>query len=138
MSFLLDTCVISEFKKAKPAQGVVKWIDQIPEEEMYLSVLTIGEIYNGIAQLRHGKKRQEIISWVEQLMISFGERLLPVELAVTKLWGEESGRLRGEGKPLTIIDGLLAATAITRGLTLVTRNVKDIAHTHVEYINPWE
>ena len=136
MSYLLDTNVISELRKGERANpGVTSWFAGVPSDALYLSVLVIGELGKGIARLR----RRDPVSaahlerWQERLVASFTHRILPVSLDVAELWGGLQA-----GGPLPVIDSLLAATAEHHGLTLVTRNVGDMASTGVALLNPFD
>ena len=135
MSFLIDTNVISELRKAKRCdRNVAAWFANIAESEIFLSVLTIGELRRGIdnIQRRDRKSAAALNRWLRGVTNSFQERILPVTRAVAEEWGRMS-----VPAPLPVVDGLLAATAKTNGLLLVTRNTKDIARTGVDYLNPF-
>jgi predicted nucleic acid-binding protein len=135
--FLLDTNVISELVKAKPEPRVTAWIENIDESLLYLSVLTLGEIRKGITSLRDGARRVSLEAWLDgDLALRFSDRILSIDLDVADRWGRIAGNARKE--PLPVIDGLLAATALHYDLTLVTRNIADIAGSGVAVFNPWE
>ena len=135
--FLLDTNVISELVKAKPEPKVTAWIENIDESLLYLSVLTLGEIRKGITFLRDGARRVSLEVWFDRdLALRFSDRIISIDLDVADRWGRIAGNARK--KPLPVIDGLLAATALHYDLTLVTRNIADIAGPGVAVFNPWE
>ena len=135
--FLLDTNVISELVKAKPEPRVAGWIENIDESLLYLSVLTLGEIREGITSLRDGARRLSLEAWLDRdLALRFSDRIISIDLDVADRWGRIAGNARK--KPLPVIDGLLAATALHCDLTLVTRNIADIAGSGVAVFNPWE
>ena len=135
--FLLDTNVISELVKAKPEPKVTAWIENIDESLLYLSVLTLGEIRKGITFLRDGARRVSLEVWLDRdLALRFSDRIISIDLDVADRWGRIAGNARK--KPLPVIDGLLAATALHYDLTLVTRNIADIAGSGVAVFNPWE
>jgi predicted nucleic acid-binding protein len=137
--FLLDTNVISELIKPRPAASVAAWVDSNNEELFFLSVLTLGEIRKGIAALPGTARRAALDAWLENaLRPRFAGRILPVDEAVADRWGLIAAVASSSGRPLPVIDGLLAATALERGLVLVTRNLADIAATGVAVFNPWE
>ena len=137
MSYLLDTNVICEIVKAKPSQNVIEWINMVPVKNLFISVLTLGEIRKGIEKIHDVKRREFIRLWLENdLPIFFSERILPVDLPVSDLWGRLQSNLKGHVLPA--IDGLLAATALNHNLRLVTRNEKDFKCYNLEVINPWE
>ena len=136
--FLLDTNVISELVKPKPDDRLLRWIEETDESILFLSVLTLGEIRNGVQRLRSGLRRGRLESWLQtDLPSRFYGRILPVDAGIADRWGMLSAIAAAKGKPLPVIDGLLAATALHHHLTLVTRNVSDVAGTGVPTLNPW-
>lgn len=136
--FLLDTNVISELVKPEPDTKVVRWIEETDESILFLSVITFGEIRNGIERLVPGRRRGRLESWLRiDLRARFRNRILPVDESVAERWGALSAIAAANGKPVPVIDGLLAATAVHHDLMLVTRNVQDVAGTAVPTLNPW-
>jgi predicted nucleic acid-binding protein len=137
--FLLDTNVISELVKPRPEPKVVGWIEDIDENLLYLSVLTLGEIRKGVAALRQSARRTALEAWLESdLRLRFSKRIFPIDEQVADRWGSLAGQAQKGGHSLPVIDGLLAATAIHHNLTLVTRNTGDTAATGVAIFNPWQ
>jgi hypothetical protein len=137
-AFLLDTNCISEVVSPKPERRVLQWLDDIDEGVLHLSVLTMGEIRKGVAGLAHGRRRSQLESWLEiDLPARFAGRILPVDQAVADRWGVVSMEAKRKGKPMATIDALLAATALTFDLTLVTRNTSDFAPARVSLLNLW-
>jgi predicted nucleic acid-binding protein len=137
--FLLDTNCISEVVRLKPDPHVTAWIDAAEESLLYVSVLTLGEIRKGLAALPQGKRRSRLETWLEvELQARFSGRILSIDAAVADRWGLIAAVAKIKGKPLSAIDGLLAATAIHHNLTIVSRNVGDFANTEVPVVNPWE
>lgn len=136
MSYLLDTNVLSELRRKCPDPHVVSWLEQRPAHSLYLSVLTVGEIRHGVENVTDLPRRQALQDWLEHELPSFfAGRILPINDRVADCWG----RLLAEaGRPVAAVDSLLAATAVTHGLTLVTRNVKDFRGIAAHIINPWE
>ncbi len=132
--FLLDTVIISELRKQRPNAGVLRWIAKQQEEQLYLSVVTLGEIERGIEKCRKGDPEfaEALSVWLETLTRLYAERILPISHAVERRWGRLSAQLGHENADL-----LIAATALTHGLTVVTRNVDDFAPTHVKLVNPF-
>lgn len=139
MSWLLDTCVICEPTRKSPSPRVSAWLDGQPEESLYLSVLTLGEIRKGVALLPVGPKRKNLEHWLaHDLVERFAGRILPVDAGVADIWGRRQGAAETKGRPLPTLDSLLAATALANGLTLVTRNTANFAGPGAEVLNPWE
>ena len=138
MNYLLDTCVLSELIRENPDVNVVTWISGTPETSMYLSVLTIGDIHKGIEKLPESKKKDRLHKWVNSdLCIRFKNRILDLDLDVSTKWGQIQGKAEQVGKPMPIIDGLIAATALSHDLIVVTRNTEDMEQSGVTLINPW-
>ena len=137
--FLLDTNCISEVVRLKPDPRVTAWIEAAEESLAYLSVLTLGEIRKGLAALPQGKRRSRLETWLEvELQARFSGRILSIDAAVADRWGLLAAGAKIKGKPLSAIDGLLAATAIHHNLTIVSRNAGDFTNTQVPVVNPWE
>ena len=135
MSYLVDTNVISELIKREPNQGVVTFLNRIDESDLYISVLTVGELRKGIELLKDSKKKQELVIWLEQELIPrFNDRLLTISLPVTERWGRLMAKAK---KTLSAIDSLIAATALHHDLALVTRNTSDFEIPTLEVFNPW-
>jgi predicted nucleic acid-binding protein len=133
--YLIDTNIISEVRKGRRCDPqVATWYEQVRDDDLFLSVLVIGEIRQGVERLRarDPRRAQTLERWLEELLESFGERVLPVDEKVAQNWG----RFAALGS-FPVIDGLLAATAEAHGLTLVTRNLKDIELTGVRSLNPF-
>ena len=136
--FLLDTNIVSELVKRKPEPRVTAWIDSIDENLLYLSVLTLGEIRKGIVSLRDTSRRVVLEAWLDSdLTLRFADRILPIDRTAADRWGRLAADAVAARSPLPVIDGLLAATALDRNLTLVTRNTKDVGVTGVPLFNPW-
>jgi hypothetical protein len=138
VSWLLDTCVICEPGQKRPSGRVMAWLDEQPEEMLYLSVLTLGEIRKGIARLPDGTKRRRLAQWLEHdLRERFAGRILPVDEEAADLWGRLQAAAEARGRPLPTLDCQIAATAMAHGLTLVTRNTNDFDITGLELFDPW-
>ena len=139
MNYLIDTCVISELIRANPSEKILKWIRKQNETDLYLSVLTIGEIFKGIEKVQDLEKKKRLNLWVENdLKERFKNRILPVDLQVSMVWGNIQGKAEKEGRPMPVIDGLIAATGLAYHLAVVTRNVSDMMESGVVLINPWD
>jgi toxin FitB len=139
MNYLLDTCVISELVSKKPNLKVLNWLSNLDESHVYLSVVTLGEIQRGIHKLPNSKRRQTLESWLEQdLQVRFAGRILPLTMDTLIRWGTLMGNLDVEGKPMALLDALIASTALHHKLRLVTRNEKDFSETGLTIDNPWK
>lgn len=135
MGYLLDTNVLSELRRRTPNPQVRQWFADRPASTLYLSVVTLGEIRKGIEGLSDPVRRLPLIDWLEtELPAFFAGRILPVDLRVADGWGRLVAQA---GRPVPAIDSLLAATAAVHGLTLVTRNVRDVQGLAVPVIDPW-
>ncbi len=135
MSFLLDTNVVSELRKGPRCDaGVAAWLMRVSDDELFVSVLVLGEIRRGIEALRRkdAPQARALERWLDGLTATFAERVLPVTPRVAEEWG----RLGAE-RTLPTIDGLLAATARVHRLTLVSRDLRGVAGTEVPVFNPF-
>ena len=138
MSWLLDTCALSEYAKKAPASQVIAWLDEQDEASLYLSVITIGEIGKGILKLRatDPRRSQKLTAWLGKVEQRFAGRILPLDAAALHVWAQISAATELAGLPLPVMDSLLMATAQCHGLTVVTRNVQDFAP-YPQVFNPW-
>ena len=136
MKYLLDTNIISELRKPNGNVNVKAFVKDIRNEDLYLSVITIGEIAAGIKKLGDRKKSVELSIWLEkELMDWFEERIITIDIQTMLQWGDQQFKAN---RTLPVMDSLIAATAITCGLTLVTRNTKDfVDYENLLVINPW-
>ena len=135
MTYLLDTNILSETRKRDPAPAVVDWIKSTPPDQLHVSVLTLGELMQGITRIgARGDRLQAAIleRWLRGIEKGFAGRALPVTMRVAAEWGR-----RQSGGSVPVIDSLIAATARVHGLTIVTRNAKDFERTGVEVLNPF-
>jgi hypothetical protein len=138
LKYLLDTCLISELAKDKPDLGVLEWIEQQDEQALFLSVLTLGELQKGVSKLPDGRKKTQLLNWLDDdLQTRFTGRMLDIDATVATLWGKLQGEAERRGRRMPVIDSLLAATAHANKLAIVTRNGVDMAESGVEVINPW-
>ena len=136
MNFLIDTNIISEVRKGAACdRNVAEWYASIDDGDLYLSVLVTGEIRKGIELLRPRvpTKATALEAWLRELHAAFGDRILPIDRAVADEWGRMSAL-----RPVPVIDGLLAATAKTNRMTLVTRNAVNVAGLGVSLLNPFQ
>lgn len=133
-SYLLDTNVVSELRRRHPHPAVAAWFSGLREPDLYLSVLSVAEIRQGVLRLRGRDPAQAeaIGTWLDRLTAAYAQRILPVTAAVALRWAELNAV-----RPLPVIDSLLAATAVQHGAVLVTRNVRDLAGTGVPLLDPF-
>lgn len=137
MSYLLDTNVISELVKQTPNPNVLHWMDSMDNDRFYISVITLGEIRKGVAGIPNPDRLEKISRWLEiELPAYFEGRILNIDVKVADSWGRMQSQTKGIILPA--IDGLIAATAYSHELTLVTRNIKDFKNAKIALINPWE
>lgn len=135
MTYLLDTNVVSEVRRKLPDQAVVRWLAAQRDDDLYVSVLTIGELRKGALKLAargDDAVAGSLLEWIDGVEQDYQERLLPVTVDVAKRWGDLNA-----DRPLPVIDSLLAATAMENGLTVATRNTKDFELTEVAVHNPF-
>ncbi len=138
MKYLLDTCVISELVAKQPNPNVVEFVDACDPDDIYLSVITIGEIAKGIEKLPASKRKKELQAWLkENLLVRFDGKIIPLNTEILIRWGELAAKLEGTGITLPAMDSLIAATVLTHNMTLITRNEGDFKNTGIEIINPW-
>lgn len=138
MRTLIDTCVLSEIQRPKGDPRVRLCFESLPEDDVYLSVLTLGELRKGIDKLRASRKKKSLSDWFDRVLVSAQGRVVPIDAETALLWGEINARAEKRGRTIPAIDGLLAATALRHGMRLMTRNVSDFEPTGVQLINPWE
>jgi toxin FitB len=137
--FLLDTNCISELVRVEPHPRVIAWARSVDENQLYLSVLTLGEIRKGATLLPASRRRSQLEHWLDiDLPAQYAERLLAITADIAEVWGRVAGEAQLRGTPTAIIDGLIGATAMHHDLTLVTRNVRDFRMWEVQIANPWE
>jgi len=134
---LLDTCVLSELRHPKGNAGVRRAVDAFDNESLFVSVLSIGEIAKGIALLKESQNKRALQIWLQTLERHYGNRLLPVDLETSRIWGELTAGAQRVGRTVPASDGLIAATARRHGLHVMTRNTADFEPTEVLLLNPW-
>lgn len=139
MNFLLDTNVLSEPMKERPNSGVLAWLSQANEDQVFVSVVTITELRYGVERLAIGKRRERLDGWLRKdLILRFEGRILPVDLRIADACGGLMARSESMGRPIEARDAFIAATAEVHGLTLVTRNTADFEPTLKGMISPWK
>ncbi len=134
MRYLLDTNVVSELVRTRPDEQVVAWLGGLRTAQIYLSVLTVGEIRTGVQRLmsRDAARATALETWVHGLEETYGDRILPVTLEIAQRWPVVHA-----ARPLPVVDSLLAATALAHGLTVATRNTRDFVDSGVPVVNPF-
>ena len=138
MSWLLDTCALSEYAKKAPAPEVIAWLDEQDETSLFISVISLGEIEKGILKLRASDPRrsQKLTAWLGKVEQRFAGRILPLDTAALHVWAQIAAHAELAGQPVPMMDGLLMATAQCHGLTVVTRNAQDF-ELYPQVLNPW-
>lgn len=135
MSYLLDTNAVSEARKRKPDPGFTAWWERVSGSQLYLSALTVGELHRAVRLIRQrGDEEQAsaLDDWLVRIVQQFGDRILPVTAEITVEWGGQP-----RDSPLSVVDGLIAATATVHELTLITRNGHNLARTEARLHNPF-
>jgi predicted nucleic acid-binding protein len=138
VTFLLDTNVVSEWAKPHPNSGVVAWLDEADEQDLFISVVTLGKVRLGIENLPKGIRRNRLDTWLtKELEPRFEGRIIVVDPDTADIWGGITARRRAAGRPISVTDAYIAATAEQHDLTLVTRNVSDFSAIGIRLLNPW-
>lgn len=138
MTYLWDTCVISDLGKSDRNPFVTEYLSSIPTNATYISAITLGEIEYGLNLLPLGRRRKALEDVMYQVISEFSTRILPVTKDISWIWGQLSANIHKRGFDIEVGDGLIAATALHHGMHVVTRNVKDFEPTGVLLINPWD
>jgi toxin FitB len=129
--------VLSELRRQKGDPGVRRAVDALESEDLFVSVLSVGEIAKGIALLKESKNKRNLEAWLQALERHYADRVLPVDLETSRIWGELTAAAQKTGKTVPASDGLIAATARRHGLHVMTRNTEDFEATGVLLLNPW-
>ena len=137
MRVILDTCVVAELRKPNAHEGVRHAVAQIATENLFVSVLTVGELVKGVSLLSEGRKKRELSTWLIGLEQQFADRILPVDHETARVWGEVSARTQGKGTPIPVVDALIASTALRHGIHVMTRNTKHFSATGALVVDPW-
>ncbi|NOR68327.1 MAG: PIN domain-containing protein [Methylomarinum sp.] len=140
MSYLIDTCVISEFVKRKPNIHVRNWFNKQQETHIFISTISIAEIKKGIYKIKPSQPERalKLQNWLDRLELSFSQRILPINDDVLEQWAQFSASMERQGNTLAVMDSLIAATAHHYDLTIATRNVNDFNVLPLKIINPFE
>jgi predicted nucleic acid-binding protein len=129
---------LSELRLSKPDVGVARAIQALDSQALFVSVISIGEIAKGLALLKDGQKKRLLETWLQTLERHYGDRLLPIDLETSRMWGELTAAAQKAGRTIPASDGLIAATARRHGLYIMTRNTADFEPSGVPVLNPWE
>jgi predicted nucleic acid-binding protein len=143
MRVILDTGVLSELRKADSKgslcdKNVWRFIDSMDDDQLFLSVVTIGEISKGIHLLDKGHRQNELFTWLQTIENIYHQSILKIDVETVRIWGECTAAAQKKGRIVAASDGLIAATALRHGMHVVTRNIDDFEPTGVLLINPWE
>lgn len=137
MNFLLDTNAVSEWVKPRPNVGLIRWMESVDEDRVFLSVISLAELRYGVERMAPGARRRRIEEWLRhELPLRFEGRILTVDNEVAEAWGKTVSRSEAVGRPTGAMDAFLAATAEIHHLTLVTRNLRDFPLLKA-IVNPW-
>ena len=137
MAYLLDTNVLSEFFKREPDERVLMWFRETDEVLQFISTLTLAEIQKVISRLDASRRKDELQDWFDSELVRYSSRVLSFDLEAARIWADVMATLEKKGRPLPVIDSLIAATALAHDLTLVTRNSPDFAATNVKILDLW-
>jgi toxin FitB len=138
VKYLLDTCVLSELVKPAPQGSVLTWMQARQSHHLYASAITLAELQRGVQRLPISRRREALTQWLEQLEVSFEDRILPFDRETAGYWAALCTQAERTGLTMSAFDSLIAATAMTHGLALATRNTKDFAAAPLVLINPWQ
>lgn len=138
MNYLLDTNIISELTSKNPNSAVLDFINSLDEKNVFLSVITIGEIKAGIEKVKDVEKKEKLSSWLTNNLLSkFQTRIITIDIDIMLTWGLINNKLKNIGKPLPILDSIIGSTCICKNLVLITRNEKDFQNLNITIINPY-
>ena len=136
MKYLVNTNILSEARRAKGHPALRAKLESTDSDDLFVSVVTIGKIARGIAKLPAGQQREELTAWLYLTERHFADRVLPIDTAIAHWWGDVTVVVKKSGRALHAPDGLIAATALHHGLSLLTRNTDDFQATGVTVVNP--
>jgi predicted nucleic acid-binding protein len=135
---LLDTCVVSELRLTNPNPTVVQSVSRFPQDDVFLSVITMGEIQKGFSLLPEGRKRRDLDLWFAGLQTRFAGQILSIDLDTAIIWGQLSASTRLGRQRILAADLLIAASAIRHGLQVMTRNSRHFEASGALVVNPWQ
>ncbi len=136
--YLLDTCILSEYVKKVPNKKVITWIDNLNENNLFISILTLGELEKGAIKQKsvNMNRYHKLILWVDMVETRFSDNILSIDNKVIKIWASLCGVSESKGVTLPVIDSLIAATAASHNLEIITRNTSDFSF-YPKVLNPW-
>ncbi|MEA5078202.1 MAG: type II toxin-antitoxin system VapC family toxin [Anaerolineaceae bacterium] len=138
MNYLLDTFVLTEFSRRKPAPKLMRWMDSVAEDSLFISAVTIGELQRSIETLPDSQRKNDLMVWLnEGLKERLKEHILPLETVTFTLWGSLTSWKEQAGKPMGVIETLIAATALRHNLTIVTNQPEAYLRCGAHVVNPW-
>lgn len=137
MRVLLDTCVLSELQRPLGSPQVRARVEELDSQQLFLSVITLGELNKGILLLAEGRRKRALASWLLGLEQRFGDHILPLDLEAARIWGELTAQAQANGVQIPASDGMIAATALRHGLHVMTRNTKHFAAGGALILDPW-
>lgn len=137
MSVLLDTCVLSEIRHPQGNPAVRKAVLAFRDRDLFISVITVGELAKGIALLDAGRRQQDLTAWLHGLEQHYSDRILDITGDIVHRWGELTASAQRHGRVVSATDGLIAATALHHGIQVMTRNIDDFTPTGASLLNPW-
>jgi predicted nucleic acid-binding protein len=138
LKYILDTNVISELISKAPNKNVISFMNTIDESSIYLSVVTIGEINFGIHKLKSSTRKEKLLLWLNNdLLTRFENKIISLDTQTMLTWGKINNELKLLGNPMPIMDSLIAVTCIAKNMTLITRNEKDFVNLKLNVINPF-
>jgi len=139
VTYLLDTNVVSEWVKPRPNGNVIAWLAEAIEDEIFISVCTLAELRFGVASMARDKRRNHLDEWLRsELPARFDRRIVGIDVVIADAWGDIQARARQKGRPVSPMDGLIAATAEVHDMTIVTRNTKHFEAVGLPLVNPWD
>lgn len=138
MKYLLDTCVVSETRRREPNANLMNWLAKRRAADLFVSVVTLGELRKGACSLKDASRRLILEKWIdEDVVIGFNGRILDLERGVAARWGRLMGEGIAKGLTPSVTDSMLAATALSHGMVIVTRNVRDFQFEGLQVVNPF-
>lgn len=138
MNYLLDTCILTEFARKKPEPKVIRWMDSIDHDAIFTSAITIGEIQRGIERLPESPRKDELLQWIYNGLVErLKDHIIPLDTTTLTIWGSLTAWRDGDGKPLGVLESLIAASALRNNMTIATRYTDVYHRTGVPVVNPW-